>query len=96
MYDIAKKIELAREFGSLLQEELTSAQFREAIYLNKVEAVLGVCHSHDFCDANMVMLAAFEKIMGKQPSFLDGEEDAAELELWNDAWAIAKAADFFA
>ncbi|MDX0622864.1 hypothetical protein GOD54_23480 [Sinorhizobium medicae] len=96
--DIQTKIRLAKAFGTLIQEALTRHQFNTVLDRNKSESDDGVCHSHDFCDANMYMLEAFEAELGRKPSFLDGTDDAAEnldLAVWNDAWAIAKAADFF-
>lgn len=91
MKPISEKITLARAFGARMQE-LPRAQFRQVIDRNKCESNDLICHSHDFVDANMVMLAAFEDVY-KRAIDMDNEE---ELELWNDAWAIAKAADFFA
>lgn len=91
MYTIQTKIALARAFSAKLQEDLTASQVRQMIDLNKCEASDSICHSHDFCDANMPMSDAFEAIVGRQ---IDMDADA-DLDLWNDAWAIAKAADFF-
>lgn len=93
MPDIKQKIALAREFGSLIQGEFTCRQFREMVYANKRELEDSVvCHTHDYCDANMVMLEAFQTVFQREPD-MESDDD---LELWNDAWAIAKAADFFA
>jgi hypothetical protein len=47
-----------------------------------------VCHSHDWCDANMVMLAAAESL---GPFDI---ENPAHLQRWNHAWDIAHAAGF--
>ena len=52
---------IADTFVRLLREELTPAQFVQMQHRNFGEASTSVCHSHDFCDANMVMLAAFEE-----------------------------------
>jgi hypothetical protein len=95
--NIAETIRLAREFGTLIQGALTVRQFRDVVDLNKTEpADSNVCHSHDFCDANMCMLEAFQNVFGREPGILTGEDDETDTRLWNDAWAIAKAADFFA
>jgi hypothetical protein len=45
----------------------------------------GVCHSHDFCDANDSMAAAFKRVMGRD---IDGDNEA-DCALWNAAWEIA-------
>ena len=90
---IEEKIGLAQVFSEKVQETLTAAQFREAVYLNKVDGPHSpVCHTHDYCDANMLMAAAWEDFFGQAPD-VASEADAA---IWNEAWAIAKAADFFA
>jgi hypothetical protein len=93
MATIQDKIRLAREFGTMIQEAFTRQQFNIMLDRNKAEpAESGVCHTHDFCDANMYMHEAFEKTFGREPD----TNDDSDLESWNDAWAIAKAADFFA
>jgi hypothetical protein len=94
MTDIAIKIRIARAFGAGIQAALTPAQFRELLDLDADDS--GICHSHDFCDANMVMLAAFTETMGHEPAFLTEEHAETDLNLWNDAWEIAIAANFFA
>ncbi|MER9524025.1 hypothetical protein NKI96_10615 [Mesorhizobium sp. M0292] len=97
MSTIQEKIKLAREFGSMMQAELSPRQFRAMCDANKAEPEdSGICHSHDYVDANMVMLAAFQETFGREPFFLNNPKDTIDLEVWNDAWAIAKAADFFA
>lgn len=51
------------------------------------------CASHDFCDANMAMLPAFQKVMGRDPGFLTDPDDArgtSDLYLWGYAWDYAK------
>ena len=94
---MADKIKLARAFGSDMQAALSPRQFRTMCDANKAEPEdSGVCHSHDYVDANMVMLAAFEATFGREPAFLSDSNKTVDLVLWNDAWAIAKAADFFA
>lgn len=89
---IDQKIKLAQAFGAKLQEEMTFCEFRAVIDQNKLEPEgSDVCHSHDYCDANMPMFAAFSEVIGHSPDL----GDDADMELWNDAWKIAKAADFF-
>jgi len=66
--------------------------------LNRAEKVKGVCHSHDFCDANMSMHAALEEC-GFDVSALFSECDEKDEEgpiydLWNRAWDLAKKAQF--
>lgn len=96
MATINEKIRLARAFGDKVQE-LSRHDFRQAVDRNKAEEWdSDICHSHDFCDANMLMLEAFVSVVGRNPDFLEDASKSEDIELWGDAWAIAKAADFFA
>lgn len=60
----------------------------------------GVCSSHNHCDANMVMQAAFEAVFGRDPYMPSDVEEGlcterqadADLAAWNDAWNLAKRA----
>ena len=82
--------QLAKEFSKVLSEWLTADQMREVIARNAVEPNDQICASHDFCDANMAMLEAFERCgLGEaDPS------DDATLNLWNRVWDLAKATEF--
>lgn len=74
---------IATAFAAGLRKELGKACFAEVRRLNATpEYGRGVCASHEFCDANMVMLPAFEKAMGR-PFDVESVEDQ---KLWNDAW----------
>lgn len=61
---------------------------------NAAETHSAVCHSHDFCDANLVMDAAFKAVtgasIGEREEAGNGGMTDAEIELWSDAWHIAK------
>lgn len=100
MTDIHDTIRLARAFGEQVQETLSRDEFRQVIDRNKGEPERSpICHSHDFCDANMSMHDAFVATFGRNPldtPSADNIMSDADEQLWNDAWAIAKAADFFA
>jgi hypothetical protein len=89
-HTIHQAIALAGYFAGAMQDEIGTAEFRTMNYLNKVENNPLICHSHDYCDANMVMHAAMTEYLGREPD-LQSDADTA---LWNDAWAIAKAAGF--
>lgn len=93
---------LAAAFASELRAELTPEQWAEMCAAN-VGADPMTCASHDYCDANMPMAAAFEKVTGREPftsweTNPDGSpcDPAEELQaqtdcaLWNAAWDIAK------
>lgn len=89
---------LAWEFSESLKDYLTYNQLRETVTRNATEpAESGVCHSHDYCDANMNMLEAFADLGLPNPSEFvstDDQYDAA-ISLWNDAWDIANRKQFY-
>ncbi len=83
-------LDLAKAFGLELRKELPTSQFREVIKRNACEMNNSICHSHDFCDANMVMADAFVKTFGET---IDLHSDI-NIQLWNDAWFMAKTRRF--
>lgn len=88
---------IADAFVEGIRDSHSAAQFAEIRRRNAAELDQGVCHSHDFCDANMIMLEAFTAICGREPAFLEGTDaeghysEAAEADaaLWSQAWNIA-------
>ena len=57
--------ELSAEFDRLLRRDLTAAEYREILRLNRTPKYAGdCCASHDFIDANMTMLEALSKLSG--------------------------------
>ena len=81
----AEKIKkLARAFSALLVKRIGKAKVKKVNKLNLTETDSGVCHSHDFCDANMVMASAI-----RRAGLLDDPR------LWNDAWRFAVKNRFF-
>lgn len=83
---------LAQVFGEKLLADIGEADLREAIARNEARGVDSmVCHTHDFCDANMSMLAAWQEFFGSEPDVSD-ESDSA---IWNEAWSLAKANGFY-
>lgn len=80
---------LCEKFVEKLIEEIGVKKVGEVRRLNHKEKSAGVCHSHDFCDANMVMLAAYCGLtkMDEDAAVLNDEKTVA---LWNSAWDLAK------
>lgn len=83
-----RALQIAFAFAANLREQLAGSAdlFGEMCRLNENETSGGVCHSHDFCDANMPMDDAFTAIVGHELEAAD-EADCA---LWNDAWGLAR------
>jgi len=53
---------IARKFCELLHDAIGTVGVGKAVRLNAEEEDDNVCHTHDFCDANQVMLDAFEEM----------------------------------
>ena len=75
---------VATRFAALLLDDIGEAKMLEVKARNATESSPDVCHSHDFCDANMVMADAFQAETGR-PIDIDSD---ADLKTWNDAWAM--------
>ncbi len=78
--------QVAIKFSEVLKEWVGIKKLRAIVSRNEAENDSSICHSHDFCDANMAMVEAMEK-MG-----LDYETND---ELFNQAWNIAKENAFY-
>jgi hypothetical protein len=52
--------QLAAEFSGVLATWLTNEQLAEVVKRNSEEIDPGICHSHDFIDANQALLDVFE------------------------------------
>lgn len=101
------KIEpLIREFSALLCLDLGRDTVRKIVAKNAEYHKQGktdVCASHDYCDANMVMLEAVSnlKIVTKPDGTFDEDRYMADIaddsacRLWNAAWDMAKVSAFF-
>lgn len=85
--------QLADEFARCCNLWFSPTELAEIRRRNATPDYAGaVCATHDFCDANMIMLEAFEAVVGR-PMHMDGgesPEEQADHHLWNEAWAIAK------
>ncbi len=82
---------LALEFSQGLHAYLGPGQMREVVERNREETVPGICHSHDFCDANMFLYDVFMKY-GMNPADEGGMDQWGEL--WDQAWNLAKSRGF--
>lgn len=92
---------LAREFSAELVREIGTDKVRAAVKLNDENRGAAWCATHDYCDANEVMLTAFKTVTGREfsldfdetsPGFAQTEKDCG---LTNDAWAEAKKNRFY-
>lgn len=79
-------VAIGEEFGRALLKEIGDDRYNATVEANRNETAKHICHSHDHCDANMVMDEAWRKIMGRA-SLIQDDYDA---QLWSDAWGYWK------
>ena len=80
-------------FSNLVKKTLTFHELRLVIKLNKREINTGICHTHDHCDANELMMNAFD-----MAGIVKADEQISDekfIPLWNEAWDIAKKNEFY-
>jgi hypothetical protein len=86
---------LARAFTEQVKEYFGDgfvADGLDSIILrNRTEPNPSICHTHDFCDANMLMSNAWEECFPHEAFCL---QNTFHTELWSAAWQQAKAAEF--
>lgn len=82
---------LALEFSQGLHAYLTPEQMIEVVLRNRAETSPNICHSHDFCDANMFLYDVFMKY-GMDPAEEGGMERWGDL--WDRVWNLAKSKEF--
>ena len=84
---------LAYKFSELLRKDLSRKFMVFIVLRNREECSKDVCHSHDFCDANVVMGAAFQQLTGRE--FTGSNMPQAAFNVWNAAWDLAKKNEFY-
>ncbi|MBP0639946.1 hypothetical protein [Cupriavidus sp. AcVe19-6a] len=92
--ETATRVAIAKAFCKELALDLTPEQLELARERNRTETATGVCHTHDFCDSNMTMLAAF--VACGLVKDLDSVIEESMHPLWNSAWDLALKAEFHA
>ena len=83
---------LAREFSDAINALLLPEEVLEIVQRNREETDPRICHTHDFCDANQVLLDVFMK-HGMDIADEGGLDRWGRL--WDESWKIAKASDFW-
>ena len=84
------KIQLvSKRFSELIREELTS-DLSKAIVLNRDETDEFICHTQDFCDANMLMDQAIMEVLGRKFNL----HASLDLHIWDRAWHLSKINEF--
>lgn len=89
----ATPVTVAAAFSTLLRINLGRDVMAEVVRLNATPDYSGCCATHNFCDANVIMLEAVATLKGVDEADVDPCDDAT-LDLMNQAWDIAKAEGF--
>lgn len=100
--DQARAGALAEAFSAILKAWLSPEEMALVRARNSENPGDESCASHDFCDANEAMLAAFRQVMAREPLWpFDVEagrateaESEADQHLMNEAWSVAKGGNF--
>lgn len=89
--DIQPVESLARAFAERLVFGLGDDTLREIAIKERDHHIDGCCHSHDYCDANVIMAEAFKAVIGRETDDNDeGEMSQMDIDLWNEAWDLAR------
>lgn len=72
---------LARAFLAQLLMDIGREDYNAVREQTKEKPLKNICYSHDYCDANMTMAAAFDAVGIRFD--MDNDEHA---QLWGDAW----------
>lgn len=92
---------VARAFCSELLRAIGPIDLSEAAKLNAADEDKNCCHTHDYCDSNVCMDEAFKRTSGFSSMDFEGDKiisggcmSEAAMNVWNQAWTMAKAANF--
>jgi hypothetical protein len=88
------KLRVAAAFSRVLRDWLTVDEFAELVELNREETDKTVCHSHDFCDANMAMHEALVECGAIDKDGFDADDEFI-VELFSAAWDEAVKNEFY-
>lgn len=80
---------LANAFSRILRKELTESIINEIIRRNREENNPNVCHTHDFCDSNVIM----DDALATLGVITDIQSDRQQY-LWCAAWDLAVKNEF--
>lgn len=89
-------LKVARRFAERIAENIEPDDLDEIDERNRREADKSICHSHDFCDANVHMQMAIMAVTGglDAGARLTEPEQSKVHRLWQSAWDKAKSLGF--
>lgn len=83
---------LAVAFARSLKQDMGDDAFLQMVRMNRRKPDSACCHSHTFCDSDMIMLNAFRATFDRSAKIMESGPDVA---LINEAWAIARKNNFY-
>lgn len=83
---------MAAEFSAVLKTWLSPAEMKEVVCRNEGEPDPNICHSHDFCDANMAMHEVFMR-RGMEVTAEGGADCFGQK--WGEVWQFARGKQFW-
>jgi hypothetical protein len=83
---------IAFDFSMILFEWLGKNNFQEMVEKSIAETDTSICHSHDYCDANVAMIKAMET---NGFPFIVDHVNEEYYSMSNRAWDVAKSNHFF-
>lgn len=82
---------LAIVFSVVVRERLSFEELHAVRAKNRTPAYSNCCATHDYCDANMLMLEAYSRCTGIPENDIELGDN---INVFNKAWDIAKAREF--
>jgi hypothetical protein len=89
--NLVNQLELAYRFTDMLTSKVGINNIKLINSLNKKHNDDKYCASQEITDANAIMIEVFKSYFGFEPDI----ENIEVAKLINDAWSIAKKAEFF-
>ena len=89
----SQTLAVAEAFAEVMRQWLSKDEFAEMKHKNETDPNYRgcVCASHDYCDANMAMMEAFDHVMGHNMIPEEGGEiSESDCAIWSDAWDLAR------
>jgi len=79
--------DVGTKFAELVRECLSDSEYKKMCRLNAAETDANICHSHDYCDANVLMADAMAEFDLPE---LSSKSDDDFIAFWGAAWDYAK------
>lgn len=81
----------AKRFSEIVNATFTDQEMIEVVRLNSTPEYAGCCATHNYCDANELMLTAYAETHAITEDEVELDEAMDEM---NAAWDLAKASGF--